>query len=100
MSYLKFEGGKQENITFQENIMRFISSFTSHSKNPIPFTVAAITGKNGGNQNITAQYELQITSITREDGSGTSFLFNATGKCILQGSEVPIVGEIEGYLKF
>lgn len=100
MSYLKFEGGKQENITFQENLMRFISSFTSHAKKPISFTVATNSGTNGKNQNITQEYELQIISAQREDGSGTSFLFTATGHAIVGEAKVPIPSEIKGYVKF
>jgi len=95
MSFLKI-GGKQQQITHSDNLMNFFNSMCSSSFSPKSFNIMT----DGNNENGTDKYELNIETVGREDGSGTSFYFTATGYALDGEKKIPEAEKIDGYIKF
>lgn len=96
MSYVKIVS-KQEEITEHDNILSFFNSMSSSVYFPKSFNIKTT----GTNKAGVSNYELQILTVGREDGSGKSFIFTATGYIKTgAGHRVPLADEIKGWIKF
>ncbi len=95
MSYLKVNN-QQESIRTTGSYLSFLNSISSNSTSPDFFKVTT----DGSNKANVDEYLLSIQEIKKEDGSGKSFMFKATGYAVKNDNRIPIAGNIEGYIRF
>lgn len=93
MSFLKI-GTKQMTIQSHSSIVDFLFSITGSNIKPKTFSIKTTNGE---------KFNLQISSIQKEDGSGNNFLFTASGETEDGNSKncwIPIKDKIEGFIRF
>lgn len=93
MGFLKI-AGNSVTIAKMGNMMDFFTSMTGSAYDPKYFEAQTSDGK---------KFKLAIISVQKEDGSGSKFLFTATGYVEHPEKKdvwVPIAGNLEGFVNF